>query len=259
MIFIVSNVTILQMKWKEKYNEKNTIVNIKLWKMIGLYQILSPNSPKIFGHNIFHIIVAFFSVYEVIILILCLIGICYWINNISQIVLQITIFANFFFGCYKILVIIWNREKLRKCVKVACNDFIKSKTRENIIFKRFRLKSLKATNMYVLMGLIILFVWSTIPLILNNNYIDLKNLDGTWHRYRLNAFNMFFPVTSYKYNRFFLLFHLLEVVFGFTYVIFSHIFDSTIITMCFAISSQLESICNVYETLGQKYTTKYSK
>lgn len=211
------------------------------------------------GHNNFHIIVAFFSIYEVIILTLCLIGIYYWINNISQIILQITVFANFFFGCYKILFIMRNRENLRKCIEVACNDFIKSNTRKNIIFKKFRLKSIKATNMYVLIGLIILFVWSTIPLILNDNYINLNNLDETLHNYHLNEFNMFFPVTNSIYNRYFILFHLLEVLFGFVYVIFTNMFDSIIISMCFAISSQLESICNMYVTLGQKYTTKRSK
>jgi len=60
------------MKWKKMYDENNTIINMKLSKMIGLYQILDPNSPQILGYNIFHVIVTFFILYEIIILIFCL-------------------------------------------------------------------------------------------------------------------------------------------------------------------------------------------
>jgi len=229
---------------------------MKLSKMIGLYQILDPNSPQILGYNIFHLVVTFFTLYEMIILMFCLFGMYYWMNNISQVILQLTFFANFSFGCYKILVLIRNRDNMRKYIEVACNDFIKYKHQENnVIFSKYRFKSLILTYAYVLIGQLILFAWSSTPLIFNNNYVTLMSLNGTPYSYHLNTFNIFFPVTSAIYNRYFILFYILEVLFGFLYVIFSNIFDSLLISMCCAISSNLKTIGNIYTTLGQKYTT----
>lgn len=260
--YIVHYVNVFQMKWKKTYDQKNTIINMKLSKIIGLYQILDPNSPHIFGYNILHVFVTLFLIYQVIVLIFCLYGIYFWINNISQVILQLTILANFSFGSYKILILIRNKDNMRKCIEMACNDFIQYKHSENnAIFLKYRMKSLISTYVYVLMGFIILFAWSIFPLIFNDNYITLKSLDGKQHNYHLNAFNVFFPVTSGTYNRFYILFHIIEVLFGVFYVTFSHIFDSLLISMCYAISSNLKTIKNAFQTLRQKYTTncKYIK
>lgn len=245
--------------WSKKYNEKNTILNMRLSKIIGLCEILHPSNSKIFGYNISHVVVTFFLLYEIIILTLCLVGIYFWMSNMLQVVLQLTILPNFSFGCYKMFILIRKTDKIRRSTKLVCNDFMKFKHYENVFFNNFRMKSILSTYTYVIMGNFILLVWSISPIIFNTNYIILKNPNGVRHSYRLSAFNMFFPVSSETYNNYFIIFHILEVVFGFVYVIFSHIFDTLLISMCFAISSNLKTIGNAYATLGRKYTTKYSK
>lgn len=232
---------------------------MKATKIIGLYHVLSPNSPQLFGYKIIHVIVALLSVYETIILTFCLIGVYYWKNNMSQVVLQLTVFSNFFFGCYKILLTVRKPNDLRKCIQVACDDFMKYRFYKNIYFKKFRLKSLLITNMYMMFGFLILFMWSVSSFVFGKSYIVLKNPEGIWCSYHLNAFNVYFPVDCEKYNRYFILFHILEILFGGFYVVCSHNFDILLISICFAISAHLKSIGNAYSTLRKKYRTSSSK
>lgn len=232
---------------------------MKATKIIGLYHVLSPNSPRLLGYNIIHIIIALLSVYETIILTFCLIGVYYWKNNTSQVVLQLTIFSNFSFGCYKILSTVRKPDDLRKCIQVACGDYMKYKFYKNIYFKKCRSKSLLVTNVYMMLGFLILFMWSVSSFVFGKRYIVLKNPEGIWCSYHLNAFNVFFPVNCEKYNRYFILFHILEILFGGFYVVCSHNFDILLISMCFAISTHLKSIGNAYSTLRKKYPTTSSK
>ncbi|KAL4107598.1 hypothetical protein QTP88_017923 [Uroleucon formosanum] len=54
--------------------EKQYIFNMKLARIMGLYQILSPNSISIFGYNIYHIAIVFFESFMLAILMLFPIG-----------------------------------------------------------------------------------------------------------------------------------------------------------------------------------------
>lgn len=244
---------------KQGYGDQSTMLNNRLTKIIGVHQMLDPNGPKIFSYNIFLIIVTFFITIELILLFFNLVGVIYWINDRSQASFQITIFINFSFSCYFMIILIRNTAKIRCCINVACDDFLKFEHYKHIFFTEFQLKSILISNIFALTRTILLLLMSVIPTIFYKNYINLEALNGTLQSYRLSAFNIFFPVTSDTYNRYFILFHLFEFLFGLIYVIFTLSFDSIFISICYAICCHLKTTNKALETLGGKYRAILSK
>ncbi|VVC32469.1 Hypothetical protein CINCED_3A023307 [Cinara cedri] len=240
------------MKWKDGYDERNTMLNVKLSKTIGLYQILDPKSPRTFGYNVYHVIATVLLAYEMVVLSLSLTGIYYWISNLSYMAPQIGYSTNVLCTCYKIWLLIQHPGRLRSCIEVACIDFMATGRFGAALFRRTRAKTIRVTRAYVMMGFLILSMYIVTPLVFNDNYLLLKGPDGVRHQYHLSVFNVFFPVTSAAYNRFFMLFHVFEIVFGYVWVVYSHVFDLFVVTMCYAISCQLNTIGVVFATLGQK-------
>lgn len=244
------------MKLERGYDERCTILNVRLSKTVGLYQILDPTGPKMFGYRVSHVVVTIFLIFESVLLLFNLMGVYYWIENSTQTTIQLAVFSNFSFACYKIGMLIRKTDDVRRCVDVACDDFLEAagNYRESY-FHAFRSKSVTITNAIASMGFVILTVFVAVPVVFDENVVVLKSVDGRWHSYHLSAFNTFFPVTSDTYNRYFAVIYVLEALFGIVYVVFSHVFDSLLISMCYAIRCQMKTINKAIATLAANVST----
>lgn len=240
------------MKLERGYSERNTILNMRLSRMLGLYQILDPNGRKLFGRNVYHVIVTVFLAFESVLLFFNLTGVFYWLKNPTQVVFQLSLFTNFWFSCYKMAILIRKAAGIRKCIDVACNDFLKFGRYRKNCFDDFRSKSILITNVISSSGFVILAVFVAVPIVFNKNVIVLQSIDGQWHSYHLSSFNIFFPVTSDTYNGYFGIIYVFEAMFGLIYVVFSHAFDSFLISMCFAMRCQLKTVNGAFSTLGNR-------
>lgn len=246
------SVTSFQMKWQDGYDEKKTILNVRLSKIIGLYQILDPEDLSVRGYNVYRAMAAVMLVFEAVVLVLSVTGVYYWMGSQSYSVTQLGNSTNILCTLYKMWILIRQPERIRDCLRVAGEDFMASGGCGTAGFRRARAKALFVTSCYVTMGFMILFLYSVTPYVYSNNYLMLKGPDGERQAYHLSVFNLYFPVSTAAYNRYFTVFHAIEIMFGLVWVIYSHVFDLFAITMCFSISNQLKTIGIAFATLGRK-------
>lgn len=247
------------MKWNINYDENKTILNVKLSKILGLYQILDPKSPKIFGYNVYQIIGMILLMIEAVLLSLSATGIYYWMSSLTYMIPLLGYSTCVLCTCYKMWILFQQPEQLRNCIEVACDDFMMNGHYGSVLHQRIQKKTAWITSSYVILGLMILFIYIVTPYIFNENYVLLKGLNGEEHEYHLSVFNLYFPVSNEEYNKYFVFFHVFELIFGLIWVIYSHVFDLFAITMCYAISVQLKTINIAFATLGQKMIEYHSE
>lgn len=227
------------------------IVNLKLAAYTGLYQIVNPDSPTVFGRNVYQVCVALYSVYVTVILASIPVGLYHWTNDTAQFVMGLVLLNNYFFSVFKIVMVMRNARKIWDCVEVTRVDFMSryGKYDRAPLTGCLRLTS-KITKVYTLFCYVLLVAWFLVPFGLKNTFMVIKQRDGTYWKYRVNVHNLYVPISAESYNENINYLYVLEVVFGYCYIAFTVIFDTFIVSMCLAIASQMETVNNAFTTLG---------
>uniref|UniRef100_A0A2S2QCK4 Uncharacterized protein n=1 Tax=Sipha flava TaxID=143950 RepID=A0A2S2QCK4_9HEMI len=228
------------------------IFNLKLSKLIGLYQILDPNTIQIFGYNVYHIGIVFVSLYMMAISLLSLIRFYYLINNINEYTFYLGCVLNYMFSCYKIIQIVYCSNDIWKCTDITSIRFLSYQYYDKSIFKNWQVRSIRLTKIYVSLSFIVTLFWLIISKSLSKNIFTSKNLDGSLSKYRMNIFNLYLIASDETYNRYFNLFYLIELIVGVAFMYFSTLFDVLMVMMCFSFLCQLETICDAMKSLGHQ-------
>lgn len=228
------------------------IFNLKLSKLMGLYQILDPNTIRIFGFNVYHIGIVFISLYMMAISMWCSISLYYLTNDINAFVFYFGCVQNYMFSCYKIIQILYYSKDIWKCIDITSVRFLSYQYYDKSIFKNWQTRSIRISKRYVSLSSIAMLFWIIISKALSKNIITIKNLDGSLSKYRMNIFNLYLIASDETYNRHFNLLYLIELVIAIAFLYFSLLFDVLMIMMCFSISCQLETICDAMKSLGHR-------
>lgn len=236
--------------------ENEYIFNLKLSKLMGLYQILDPNTIRIFGHNVYHIGLVFVSLYMMAISMLCPIGLFYLMNDINAFVFYLGCIQNYVFSCYKIINLLYYSNDIWKCTDISSVKFLSYRYYNRSIFKNWQTRSIRLSNIYVSLSVIATLFWLIISKSLSKNIVTIKNLDGSFSKYRMNIFNLYLIASDETYNRYFNAFYLIESIIGVAFLYFSILFDVLMVMMCFSLSCQLETICDAIKSLGYRYSNK---
>lgn len=236
--------------------EKQYIFNMKLARIMGLYQILIPNSFSIFGYNIYHIITVFFVSFTFAISMLFPIGLLYLRNDIIAIMYYMGCISNFLLSCFKMVNILYHSKDIWKCIDVTSFNYISYKNYDRNVFKNWQTRSIRVTYIYIVIALFAFFCWIFSPCIMNKSVIAIRNIDGSYSKYRMNIFNLYLIASNETYNRNFYIFYVIEIIISICYVYFTIVFDVLMLLVCFAISYQLETISNTIKSLGHEICTR---
>ncbi|XP_022160652.1 uncharacterized protein LOC111026810 [Myzus persicae] len=235
-------------------NEKNQVLNIKLTKLIGLYQILDPGTLKCRGRNVYHIVLAFIVVYMFLISMMFNIsGAYYWTDNKLMSVDYFWKAENTLFLIYKMCIIVYHSDDIWDvCMSITRYDFTSFSHRDRHILDRWRERSVWLTTMFTIMYSSTTVFYLGISLAFRNYTLPVKNHDGSIGFYCQNVMNFYFIASDETYNTHYFTFYFAEALFVSLSFMSYVVISTLLITLCFAMCCQMQMIYNAFESVGQK-------
>jgi len=235
----------------ENFNREKTSCNIRLLKIMGLYQILDPKSDKLFGYNIYHIAVILAISYVCPFSVMLFVdGIYFWNYYKVESIIHLSIAGYILFLCYKMMKIIRHSDKLWECLSITRFDLLSCSDQYNKPMEVCRKRSILYMYTHAVFSYFPVFCWVICPLIFNNIFYTISDIKGSTNNYHMNVINVYVFISDETYNEFFGVFYVIEIIFTILTVMFLNIFNIHFITMCMAISGQLQTICSAFESVG---------
>lgn len=240
---------------------KNYIIDLRLIKQIGLYQLLNPNTPtKPLGCNIFKLVAVLSLLYLTLTNVMCNISIYYILNDFTEVVKYIMLVFATLFAVMKMYFVIRKSHKLWELIRFTCIHFLPYRGHQKNILIEAREVSIKISKIITLGWITIIIVWILSPIFMQGNYINVMSKDGTsYRRYRYNMLSLIFPVSAQFYNENFKWFYSIEMIATLMYGYSMVIFDCLVISMCITMTYQLKMIALSYSTLGHNDVENNSK
>jgi len=239
-------------------NSNNHIFDWKLAKIVGLRQMLNPNSMKIRGYNVYQLFIAFGLILPKFVVTLMIpIGLYHWMEDKLAVTLCCAYISNYLFTCGKSVYIMYNSNKLWELYEVSNSNFMSYRCYNVDIFRNWRLRCKRLSSVLIMISVIVLFFWAACPHVLKYSVVRIKNVDGSWNVYRLNIYNLYFMVSDATYNEHFNIFYCVELVVKLTAVFTFTLFHFIIVTMSCSINCQLEMISYAVQSLG--HNNSYSR
>lgn len=235
--------------------EKNNIFSLTLTKLVGLYQILDPDTCKIYGFNAYHIGIFAFSLYLLVSSILDLIGLYYWINDRMAFASHLGFLNNYLSALYKAAHIAYCSNDLWRLLRVSRFDSFSCGRYSREIFEKWQKFCTRMTYTYVITSFFCMIIWILVPTMFNDTMITIKNRDGSLSEYRMNIINQYILVQDETYNEYYNVFYCIETGMLISFLYLSMIYDYLVIIIFFTLSYQLETICDAVQNLGYRRST----
>ncbi|KAL5239807.1 hypothetical protein ACI65C_007217 [Semiaphis heraclei] len=234
-------------------NEQNNVFNIRLGKIVGLYQILDPGTLKYRGRNIYHIFIAFIMMYmSVISIILNVNGVYYWMDDMTKSIDGFWKGLSTLYIIYRAWIVIRHSDDIWDCLSITRYDFTPSSSRYRHILDRWRERSVWLTTTIISLYSFGGVLYTVIALVFIEDSSLVKNQNVPLDNYWQNVVN-FILMASYKtYNAQYKKFRFVEALYIITTTILFYEFDVLLITLYCAISCQMQIICSAFESVGNK-------
>lgn len=232
---------------------ENKIINIfssRLAKLTALHQIFNPDSTKIYGYNVYHILIVLVLLYIFTISMLLVVSLYYIMNDIIEVSLYMGYIGNFMFSSLKIINIIYYSEDIWKFTRVTNSSFMTYKHYNQKIYHSFKKRLTLLITIYLIVTCTDLFSLGLTPFIFNDIPVVIQRVNGSIGKYRTNIYNFFTFFPADKYNENFYVIYLIEFLSLSSYIYFTIIFDILIFMMTIALSCQLEVISDAISSVG---------
>lgn len=222
-------------------------------KLIGFHQLLDPNASTTFGYNMYKL-GGYTSVLCLLLnIIMCNISIYYSRYDSAVVVRYIMIMFAQFFTMIKMLFVITKSDVLWKFINFTSIDFLSYSGHQKCILIKARTKSIQISNIFTMFWVVFVIILVLPPILVNENYLNIKSKDGSHNQYRYSVLNLLFSASTQIYNDNFNVFYLFESICLTLYGYSMIIFDSMIISFCITISFQLKMIASSYNILGYNH------
>lgn len=236
--------------------EKHYIFNWNLLKLIGLHKVLSPDTLKIRGYNVFHILIFFVLILPTITVLLQVPLSLYYLSND---VVTFSLFFGHMISMYvnvgKMSVILYHSNDIWNVIISLSLDSLTNRFYDQKIVQLWRKRINRILNSFIIFTAVAFIFWCMSPIISNDAYIITKNLDGSLSYYRQGIMNIIFTVSDSTYNKYYDLFVIQELLaFSLSVLTLTYI-DVIFIITSFSICCELDLVCNAIEALGH---TSYS-
>lgn len=234
-------------------NADNLMINTRLMKKTGFYQLLNSYSPKVFGHNVFKCL----SVVQMSILsssvVVFILNIYYFSNDINTAMGYSLLLTSDVLSIFKLYSIIKYSDTIWNCIQsTSINDF-SYKYHERRILEEGRSKSKSYSILIMFMWACLVIFWTLAPLFATNYFLKAE-LENKIYSYRFNIMNFVYPVTDQFYNDHFIIYYYIEFI---VLALWGHCtmnFDVLLLSMNITFKYQLKTIANSFSTFN---TTRY--
>lgn len=238
-------------------NVKNNIIMdskvLKFLRLTGLYQILDPNTAKIYGCNIYHIVIVFFASFTLVVSMLFPIGFIYLRNDIIALMLYIGCISNFMLCCFKVFNVLYYSKDIWRFIDTKYYLTLYKHYNTNVL-KNWETKSTRVMYLYIIIMFIDFSFWFFSPCVLNESIVTIRNIDGSYGKYRLNIFNLYLIASDEMYNMYFYVFYFIEIIMNICFLYFTIVYDIIMILISFEIISRMEIICIACGSLNYNIT-----
>lgn len=236
------------------YQGKKHMFNVLLAKYIGLDHILNPDSAKLNGYNVYHVVSVFLIIYVILVsIITCINGLYYWKAHRNEAILYFGIAETCLFSSYKMSTIIYRSKDISECLSISRFDFTShSRHRDKSLLEQWRSRIIRITNMYAIVFILSTTLFVLSPMVIGPGESTNKTLNRSLSDYRPNVINLYAMLSAETYNKYFNAIYLVELSCICLFVFFVIIFDTLLITLCLALSSQLQMIKVALELSGPK-------
>ncbi|KAL5236249.1 hypothetical protein ACI65C_003659 [Semiaphis heraclei] len=154
------------------------------------------------------------------------------------------------FVIYRIWVVVYHSNDVWNCLTITRYDFTSHNLRDRHILDLWRKRSVWITNTMAIMYFMSLVFFVGIFLIFPDDIMTIKFNDGSVGHYRQNLINLILLVTDETYNAYYGVFYTIEVSFNVLLANIFFMFDMLLVTLCFAVSCQLQMINAAFESFG---------
>lgn len=232
-----------------KYHE--VLINQSLLKRFFFYQLLDPNTAKIFKWNIYKCIHVVFIVTILSFIIFSLVSfLTETKESLKYIDLSSIIYTyfNFVLSLFKILRVLYKSDTIWDLLNVTRTDFLKSKPCR-IYMKtmyEYRETSIKISNYIFRYFLMVFIIWMSFPVILKI-FMMPKNPNQR----HTNIFNLHYPVSVNFYNQCYFMFYFMELIIETFIAYAATTVDIFLISISLVIISQYEVLRQALESVGQ--------
>lgn len=233
-------------------HDNNLMVDIKLLKITGLYQILSSNTVKLFGYNIFRFMTAIQIMIYLITVFVGILNVYYCTNDMFGMANNVMLIAAYLLASVKLYNIIKNADRLWNCVQSTSVIYLSYEYHDRRTLEIGRAKSKLFTMFFISLWLTVVIGWLFSPFLNKNHKMEEVFNNGTDY-YRNNVLNLVYPVTDQFYNDNYVIFYILESTLAIFWVHSTLIFDVLTISMCVTLSYQLKTIASSYSSFGVKH------
>jgi len=232
-----------------KMKTDDVIINLKLLKLSGLYQVFDPNCLKIYDWN----------VYRLSLIVLCSITqFIFLFGSIGFFVKMEDFYSQFDFFLYslsfihmylslwKLWTLFYNADKIWELFDVTKLNFLWSENKNTNILYESRDNNIKMTNFYFIVTTIMVTPWIIFPI---ETYMLTNSNDNL--RFQ-NIINLRFPVTISIYNKYFLIFYMMELFIFVNILYITIVTEIFFITFCWAIIGQYKSLQVATKKIGHE-------
>lgn len=239
--------------------EKKYAFNLTLFKTIGYYQMVDPNSKKIFGFNIYNVINITLVIFTSIMTVIGLSGFFYKIDNITSEensfkgIQMLFYLSCIVLGNLKIAITVYNADAIWKLFNVAHESFLSNKycKQEKYKLNNCGKQFARIFPWYFFMFFMTAFAWSTIPIVVNYNSASNETQNNE-NIYMTNIANLRYPITVKTYNKFYKSFYVLEFIMVWYSAYGLVVFDLFIVALLKLLTTHYEIIASAHENFKYK-------
>jgi len=225
-----------------------------LVKILWFYENLISEKVKCRGrYNFYKSIFVILMLYQCLIsLIICLSGFYYWTKNTIESMMYLITSINIVFANYKMYTIVYYSVYIWKCLSITQFNFTNYGHQHRRILDFWRNLSIRLTYTFKIMCFLLVIGVAMYPLTFGNTFLQMKDHNGLSSNYRLNVLNLNLLFSEETYNTYFYVFYIIEIFCIIVLLIHIIIIDTILITLCLAITCQLQTICDTFKLVGHK-------
>lgn len=230
------------------YDEKTNIIDLKIMKLTGFYQLINPHTKKYFGLNLFKVGAGIEIVCGIISMGILTFSSLFHLQATNELMSHFMMITALIFTILKMIRVWINSDSLWKCLEMASVDFLIYKDHDREHLRKERKKSIKISRMFFTFWIFAALSWIYSPFTLKDVYLD-ANIRGDVQHFRYNSLNYVFPITDEFFNNNFIIFYMIETI---QIAFWCHVtvaYDPFLISVCIAIAAQLKTIADSYSEL----------
>jgi len=239
-------------------DEQNYLINLKLMKITGFYQLISPHTSKYFGFNVYKVAAAIEVMSGVFSVSLLFLSSYYYLDNTNELMSHFMLIVAIFFSTFKIFWVSKNSKRIWSNIDMTSINFLTYTGHKKEILQNGRAKSILTTILFVILWSSVTVAWSISPFLIKDVYLNVKFKDEV-RRFRFNSLNYVYPISEEFFNGHFLYFYAVEMLQA---VFWGHgtvAYDTFVISICISIAFQLNTIAASYISLNSRKSKLYSK